>query len=123
MRAAAEIGKIPLFVEGNFLPFGKVLDELHLIFFVVALHELDRLFPRQREPLDGQIALDDLLHLRLYFRQVVFGDGRHEIDIVIKSVFDDGPDGELAGRIDGFQRLREDVRAGVPDRRAAPLCL
>lgn len=53
------------------------------------------------------------MHLRLDLRQILLGDRRHEIDVVIKPVFDDGTDREFAGGIDGFKRLCQNVRAGM----------
>ena len=113
MRPCAQVGKIALFIEGYLFACGQVFDERDLIFFGKFGHQLDRIVPRQSEPLDGQIALDDLFHFRFYFGKVVLRDGRLKIDVVIKAVLDGRPDGELAGRIDRFYRLREDVRRRV----------
>ena len=113
VRPAAEVDERTLLVEGDLLPFGQVVDELHFIVFAEAAHEGDRLVPRQRKALDGKIALDDLLHLRLDLGKIVHRDGRLEVDVIVEPVVDDGPDGELAGRINALDGLRQNVRAGV----------
>ena len=113
MRASAQVGEIPLFIEGNRLSLGKILDQFHFIFFVVAVHQLDRLLSRKRKTLDGQIALDNLLHFRFDLRQVVLIDGRDEIDVVIEAVFDDGANGKLARGIYRLKRLRQHVGTGM----------
>ena len=111
MRPAAEIGEIPLLVERDLFAFGEVFDEFDLILFGISGHQPDRVRAGQREALDGQIALDDVLHLRLDLAEVFLRDRRLEVDIIIEAVFDGRPDGELAGGEDRLYRLREDVRS------------
>ena len=113
VRSAAEVDERALAVEGDLLPLGKVLYELDLVGLMILAHERDRLFARKRKPLDGKVALDDLFHLRFDLGKIFHRDGRLEINVVIIAVVDDGTDGEFAGRIDGFKRLRKHVRAGM----------
>ena len=113
VRTAAKVGKIALFIEGNRFSFGQIFDKFHLIFFVVTLHEFERFFPRKNKTFDGKIALDDLLHLRFDFCEVFLCNGRDEIDVVIESVLDDGTYRELAGGINGFERLCQNVRTSM----------
>ncbi len=113
VRPAAEVDECTLAVEGDLLPLRQILDELHLVLFMIFAHEGDRFLAGKGEALDGQIALDDVLHLRLDLGKVLHRDGRSEVDIVVKPVVDDGTDGKLAGGIDGLERLRQNVRAGM----------
>ena len=113
VRPAAEVDERALLVEGDLLPLGQVVDELHFIVFAEAAHEGDRLAARQREALDGEVALDDLLHLRLDLGKVLHRDGRLEVDVVVEPVVDDGADRKLRSRENVLDRLRKDMRAGV----------
>ena len=113
MRSAAQIGERALAVKGNLLSLGQILNQLHLVIFVEFAHERDRLVARERKPLDGKIALYDFFHLRLHLGEVLHGDGRFKVHVVIIAVVDDGTDGKLTGGINRFQRLRQHVRASM----------
>ena len=113
VRTSAKVDKIPLLIEGNFFALGQIFNELHFIILGKIFHELNRLVLGEREPLDRQIALDNLFHFRLYLFKVGLGDGRHEIHVVIKAVVNDGAYRKLAGRINDFKRLCKHVCAGV----------
>ena len=113
MRPAAKIGKIALFIERDLLAFGQVFDERDLILFRILRHQFDGVRTGQREPLDGQIALDDLFHFRLDLGKVLRGNRRFEVDIVIEPVVDGRADSEFARGEDRLYRLREHVRGGV----------
>ena len=115
MRPAAEIDEIALLVKGNFRVLGQIVDKFLFIRFAEIIHHFKGVLAAQRKALDGQIALDDLVHFRFDLAEIVLADGRFEIYVVIKTVFDDGPDGELAGRVNGFDRLRQHVRRGMAE--------
>ncbi len=74
------------------------------------LEDPDRLVPVPDLALDGQIALDDLLHALLDTRQIVRGEGLVAGEIVIKAVLDGRPDGDLGARVELLYRLGHDVR-------------
>ena len=97
VRSAAEVGECALLIEADLLALGKVLNEFDLVRLMILAHERDRLLAGEREAADGQVALDDLAHLRLDLLEVLHRDGRLEVDVIVVAVVDDGTDGELAG--------------------------
>ena len=60
MGAGAQVGELPLLVEGDGGVLRQVVDELHLVGLLPLLHELHRLGPGQFEPLQLQLLLADL---------------------------------------------------------------
>lgn len=115
MRTATKIDEVALFVKGNLRVFGQVVDEFLFIRFAEIVHHPERVPAAERKALDRQIAFDDPVHFRLDLAQIVLVYGRLEIYIVIKTVFYDGTDGQLAGGKYRLDRLREHVRGGVTE--------
>ena len=71
MGAGAEIRELALLVEGDMGVCGQVVDKLHLVGLCLLLHELQSLLPGQLEPLQLQLLLADLPHLRLDLLQML----------------------------------------------------
>ena len=71
MRAGAQVGKVPLPVERDFLLFRQVANQFHLVGFV--LHQLQRLGAGEGEPLDGKRLFNDFFHLGFNFDEVIGG--------------------------------------------------
>ena len=113
VRTRAKVGEIALGVEGDGLAFGDVGEQFELVRLLDLADELLRVRPRELLALNGEIRLDDALHLGFYLLEIRLGDGGAEIKVVIKPVLDRGTYAQLDGGIDVLDRLREDVRAGV----------
>ena len=113
MGTAAEVGKRTLLVEGYGATLRQVIDEFHLILFIILRHKFYRLFAGKFEAGYGSIGLDDLCHFGFDFCKVILSYGRLEVKIVVEAVFYNGPYGELAGGENGLYRLSKDVRAGM----------
>ena len=112
MRPGAQVGELALPVEGDLRLRRQCLDQLHLVRLV--LHQGDRLVTRQRETLQRQILLHDLFHLGLDRRKDLRRHADLGIDIVIEPFVDRRADRQLRGRVQPLDRLRHDVRRGVP---------
>ena len=63
--------------------------------------------------------LDDLLHLLLELGQVLRGERRGHVEVVVEAVLDRRADAQLRVREQLLHRLREHVRGRVPDDREA----
>ena len=94
MGAGAQIGEIPLAIEGDGLPLVRVF--LHQLEFVgLVRHEGAGLPDGQLEPFDGQGFLGDTGHFGLDFLEIVGGEGLLPVEVVIKTVVDGRADGEF----------------------------
>ena len=113
VRAGAEVGELSLLIEADGLALRQVLDELHLIGLVPVRHELDGLFARQLEALDGQLLLADAAHLLFQLLQHLGGEGHVAVYIVVKAVLNSGAYGQLALRVQALDGLGQDVAGGV----------
>ena len=114
MGAGAQVGELPLLVEGDDGILGQIVDQLHLEGLAPLLHELDSLRPGQLEPLQLQLLLADLAHLRLQLGQLALGEGLGGVEIVVKAVVDAGADGQLHRGMEPLHGLGQHVGAGVP---------
>ena len=114
MGAGAQVHELALLVEADDRVLGQVVDELHLVGLAPLLHELHGLFPGQLEPLQLQLLLADLPHLRLQLSQLVLGEGLGGVEVVVEAVVDGRADGQLHLRVQPLHGLGQDVRAGVP---------
>ncbi len=103
--AGAEVDKIALAVGTDRHPRRQVVDEFELVGFIQLLEKLQGLGTADLPPLQGQVGLDDPLHLRLDGRQVIRGKFMLAVEVVIKPVGD--------GRADAQFGLREEVLDGL----------
>ena len=97
--AALEADQLELVGLGRELGAGVVVGDL-------AAHE--------RLPL-----LDDLLHLLLDGGEIVGGERRRDVEVVVEAVLDRRPDAQPGVRVQLLHRLRHDVRGRVPQDRPA----
>ena len=111
--AGAQVGEVPLLVKADVLALaGVLLDELLLI--GLAGHQLLGLAGGQGKALQGQVLLDDFLHLGLDFGQVLGGEGLLHVKVVIEAVLNGGANGELGAGVQAHHGLGHDVGGGVP---------
>ena len=88
---------------------------LLFILGVALLHELDGLVPGQDERLDGQVGLDDFLHLFFNGQQILIGElFVTKVYIVVKALFRGGAIGKVRVRVQVLNGLGHDVGRGVP---------
>jgi hypothetical protein len=96
MGAAAEVDKLALAIEGELGMGGEAgLDVLGLERLVEAADDLHGLLPRNLDPLEGLVGLDDPLHLGLDGRQILVGDRAGGPHVVVEALADRGPEGEF----------------------------
>ena len=113
--ACAEIGEIPLLVEGKLLVLGEVAYQLDLVGLV--LHQLQSLCSGQGEALDLEVCLDDRLHFCLDGLEMLCGQGLvATVEIIVKAVIDGRTDGQLYVGKKMLDGLRQNVRAGMSQR-------
>lgn len=118
MGTGAQVHELSLLIEGDVGVGGQVVDELHLIGLLPLLHIFQSLLPGQLKPLQLQLFLADLPHLALDLGQVVLGEGKGRIQIVIEAVFNAGADGQLHLRVQALDGLGQHMGAGMPVRPA-----
>ena len=114
MGPGAQVGKLPLLVEGDGRLLGQVVDQLHLIGLAPLLHKRHGLRPGQLEPLQLQLLLADLAHLRLQLGQIPLGEGLGGVEVVVEAVVDGRADGQLHLRVEPLHGLGQHMGAGVP---------
>ena len=114
MGAGAQVGELPLPVEGDGLALGEIVDELYLEGLALLLHERQRLGPGQLKPLQLQLFLADFAHLPLDLLQVLGGEGKGRVHVVVPALVDGGADGQAHLRPQALHRLGHHVGAGVP---------
>ena len=114
MGTGAQVGELPLLVEGDHLPLGQVVDQLYLEGLALLLHKLERLGAGQLKPLKLQLLLADFSHLRLDLLQMFGSKGEGGVHIVVPALVNGGADGQLHFGPQALDRLGHDVGAGVP---------
>ena len=81
----------------------------------LSFHQLLCLAAGEKESLDRQIFLDDLLHLRLDLRKNFGSEGGFGVDVIIEAVVDRRTDRQLCLGIKALHRLCKNVRCCVPE--------
>ena len=116
VRADAHVDVIALLIEGQGRILGQVADVLHLVVLAAIRHQPDGFLPGQREGLDGQILLDDLLHFLLDGGQILIGQLHiTQIHVVVEALLGGGAVGKVGLRVEVLQRLGQDVGRAVTD--------
>ena len=113
MGPGAQVGEVPLLIEGDHRVLVQIVDELHLVGLVHALHKGAGLRPGQLEALQLDLLLADLAHLRLDGGKIVGDKDVVAVDVVVKALVDGRADGKLGARIQPLYGLGHDVAAGV----------
>ena len=112
--ADAHVDIVALLIEADDGIFGQIADVFFLIFCVTVVHELDSLIPRQDERLDGQVGLDDLLHLffngvQILVRQLLVA----KVYVVVEALFGGRAVGKVRIGVQMLNGLGHDVGSGV----------
>src|SRR5579862_5847973 len=126
VRPGAEVDKITVLIISNLLAFRNVREianfELARISRTfsqstqpAALGILDSLLASHDDSLERMVGLDFLPHPLLHFREILGRDAMLQIHVVIKSVFDRRPGGELRVRPQPQNGGGKHVRARMPD--------
>ena len=122
VRTGAQVGEVALRIKADGLALAGML--IHQLDFIRLVgHELMRFLNIQREPLDRQCGLRNRGHFLFELFEVLGGERRFLIEIVIEAVVDGRADGKLRVREQVHNRLREDVGSGVVERALAVLVL
>ena len=112
MRAATEIKEVALLVNAH-LGVGQIFDNLYLIVLPFVAKVLQSLLAGPAVAQEGILLADNPPHAGLYLWQIIRSERAREIEIVVKAIFDSGPDGEASVRKDLLHGLCHDVRSGM----------
>ena len=112
--AGAQVGELPLFIEGDHRILREIMDQLQLEGLPLLFHKPNCLFPRQLKTLQLQLLLADLAHLGLQLGQLALGEGLGGVEVVVETVVNAGADGQLYLWVEPLHGLGQYVRAGVP---------
>ncbi len=115
MRTAAQIDPVSLTVQRDRLGRRQILNELGLVLLALGLEEGDGLVAVDHGALELRAAADDVPHLCFDGREIV---GRERLvagEIVIETVLDRRPDGDLGAGIELLHRLGQNVCGVVAD--------
>ena len=115
VRAAAKIEPVALFVDFDLLVGRNGIDELDLEGLTHVAESLLRLLARPGFLCERFVARDDLAHLLFDDRQIFQRERLVASKVVIKSVFDDRPDGDLCAGPKILHRFSEHVGGVMPD--------
>src|SRR5262245_20188555 len=98
MRAAAEIDKRTLTVGRYCFVVRKSLNQLDLVSLSPRFEEINRLLRVTLGALNRLISFDDFSSSGLNFFEIFWGEWKVVGEVVIKSVFQSWPNGELSLR-------------------------
>ncbi len=115
VRAATQIDEIGLSVQRNRLLARDVGDDLRLVVLAQLAEKGDGFIARHDRTLHRNIPVRQFLHPRLNPLQIFRREGPLEGKVVIKAVFDYRADGDLGARIQLFDRVRQQMRAGMTE--------
>ncbi len=90
-------------------------DDLGLVVLADVAEEGHRLIARHHPPVHRLVGLGQLLHARLDRRQVLGREGPCVGKVVVEAVLDDRADGHLGVGKQLLDRLRQQMRGGMPD--------
>ena len=114
MRTGAEVRELALGVERNVRVNRQIVDQLDLVRLVLFFHILDGFLARQLKALKLQLFLADLAHLPFQLFHDLGRKRKRRVEVVVKAVVDRRTDRELHLRVQPLDRLRQNVRTGVP---------
>ena len=115
VRATAQVHPVALPVHLEVLIGGDGLDQLHLEGLALRLEMGDGVGAGPDFLGEGRVAGDQLAHLLLDGLEVIGGEGRLAIKVVIETVLDHRADGDLRARIKRLHRLGQHMGAIVAD--------
>ena len=95
MGAAAQVAPVALLVQGYLLPLGEILDDLHLVVLTDAAKQFDGLVPLHDDALYRNILGHQFLHARLDLFEVFRGEAVLGGEIIVETVLDHRPYGDL----------------------------
>ncbi|KFB73887.1 MAG: hypothetical protein AW09_000841 [Candidatus Accumulibacter phosphatis] len=115
VRAAAEVDKITLAIERDFLTGRNGIDQFRLVVFADRLEESDGVVALPDLALHRQITPGEFCHALLDCRQVVKRERTLVGEVVVETVFDDRTDRDLRRRKEFLDRVSHQVRHRVTD--------
>ena len=113
MRPAAKVGKVALTIQRDNLAFRQVTDDFSFVMFAFVVKKFNGIFAGHDNALKLLVAFDDFMHLCLDFFKIFRRERLFAGKVIIKTVFDSRPDGNLNVRPQFFNRLRHNVRTAV----------
>ena len=109
VRTPAQIDPLALAVQRDGLVARDVRDDLGLVLLAPVAEEPDRFVAVPFLARDRLVAVDDLAHAGLHQLQIIRGEGLLAREVVVKSVLDGRPDGDLRLRVEFLHRFGENV--------------
>ena len=106
MRSRAQINKIPLFIEGNLRILRQIINQLHLVRFLLLLHHLNCLRARHGKAGEFRTLLDNFLHLRLKLIKCLAVKWR-AVKIIVKPIVNRRSNRKFCLRVKALYCLRQ----------------
>ena len=123
VRAAAEVEPVALAVDLERLAGRNGVDQLDLEQLVLVAEDALGLLARHDALGERLVARDDLAHLLLDRGEILGRERLVAEEVVVESVLDHRPDGDLRSGPQRLHRLRQHMGAIVPDQLQAALVL
>ena len=120
MRAAAQIEPVALLVDFELLVFRNGVDQLDLETFAAVAEHVLGVLARPHFLGERFVARDDLAHLLLDRGEILRRERLVAEEIVIKTVLDHRPDGDLGAGPQRLHRFGEHMRGVVADQLERP---
>ena len=115
MRAGAQIHKLSLLVKADLLSLRKVLDKLHLIWFIFFFKISDGFIPGLGKAGDGKGFLDNFFHFLLDLLQILCSQRRVAVHVIVESIRNGRSDSQLYLGIQSLNSLGHNMGSGVPE--------
>ena len=116
VRAAAQVGEVAADVERDLAVVRDVGEAFELVVLAASGEERVGVFAGHDLAFERQMRLCDLLHFRLDLREVVGGEARFQVEVVVEAVLGRGTDVEFRVRVEFLHRRGHHVGRAVPDR-------
>ena len=115
VRAAAEVGEVTADIERDLAVLRDVGEAFELVVLAASGEERMGVFAGHDLAFEREMRLRDLFHFRFDLRQVVDGEARFQVEIVVEAVLGRRPDVEFCVRVEFLHRSSHHVGRAVPN--------
>ena len=114
MRSPAKLGKCTLTIKCQSRVFRQIFDKLNLIRLVKTTHLNQCGLSADFRPPDGQVGFYYRLHLLFDHLEIIYGDRRFKVEVIVKSVCNARAYRKFCVRINIFNCLSQNVCGSMP---------
>ena len=115
MGAAAEVGEVAADIERDLAVVGDVGEAFDFVLLAASGEEGVGVFAGHDLAFEREMRLGDLFHFRFDLRQVVDGEARFQVEVIVEAVLGRGTDVEFSVRVEFLHRRGHHVRRAVPN--------